>query len=209
MTIVQTIQTITDWIGENVCAKIKLKLPDDSNTSAEYTPTEVHPTAFAMFQPGTDKLPPNVLSPFPSVVVQLLEGTDKATEGSGTIKIQLSFTAWNPGDHGTEFKRATGVPTASGNTELAVNLASCEGQPAFSRNGGGWADVWSFVDRALQAIETTEYIGDVRVVKDNAITFGQFQQEGQISDLYPYWGAWVIFTIERATVKGDPLAKLL
>lgn len=175
MTINESIENITSWLNQNVCNKIKLKLPDDAKNGANYKVKAVNPTAFSMYQPGHDKLPPNVKAPFPSVVVQLLEGTDSMIEKTGRMKLQLSFTAWNPGDHETGDE--------------------------FTRNAEGWKDVWSFVDKALREIENAEYLNDLRVVKELNITYGQFQEEGQISDLYPYWGAWVIFTVERCITR--------
>ena len=175
MTIPESIERVTDWINQNVCPKIRLKLPDDAQNGAEYKVEAVNPTAFAMYQPGKDKLPPNVKAPFPSVVVQLLEGTDDMINKNWQLKLQLSFTAWNPGNHETD--------------------------QGFTRNAEGWKDVWNFVDRTLREIENAEYLNGLRVVKELNITFGQFQQEGQISDLYPYWGAWVILTIERAIAR--------
>lgn len=187
MTIAECIDNLTDWLNESVCPKIKLKLPDDTQNGTLYKLTEVNPTAFAMYQPGKDKLPPGVSAPFPSVVVQLLEGSDNMTESNRRMKLQLSFTAWNPGTHAGELKRADGTTTDS--------------DKSFTRNAEGWKDVWRFVDRALREIENAEYMNGLRVVKELPITFGQFQQEGQISDLYPYWGAWAIFTIESGLAR--------
>ena len=190
MTIPQCIENVTDWLNETVCPKILLKLPDDNQNGKQYKVETVNPTAFAMYQPGKDKLPPGVIAPFPSVVVQLLEGTDNMTSGNGRMKLQLSFTAWNPGNHAGELTRVTGTTTGETATEQS-----------FERNAEGWKDVWNFVDRALREIENAEYMNGLRVVKELPITYGQFQQEGQISDLYPYWGAWVIFTIERGLAR--------
>ena len=210
MTIPQCIDRVTDWINESICPKIKLKLPDDAQNGREYKVEAVNPTAFAMYQPGKDKLPPGVIAPFPSVVVQLLEGSDNMTERNGRMKLQLSFTAWNPGNHAGELTRATKTTTASGSEDLDVHIEGVASEQSFTRNAEGWKDVWDFVDRALREIENAEYLNGLRVVKELPITYGQFQQEGQISDLYPYWGAWVIFTIERGLARtGASYSKFL
>lgn len=199
MTIVQSIQTVTEWMNRNVCKGLLLKLPDDEQNGAGYKTEEVEPTAFAMYQPGKDKLPPNVRAPFPSVVVQLLEGTDTPGSATGTMKLQLSFTTWNPGTHAGEERSSEKVLAAYGDVDIGVHLGDPPEEPKFTRSPDGWKDVWNFVDRTLQKLEAVDYFEDaVRIVKESPITFGQFQQEGQISDLYPYWGAWVIFTIERS-----------
>ena len=201
MTIAQCIEKVTDWLNESVCPKIKLKLPDDNQNGKEYEVKAVNPTAFAMYQPGKDKLPPGVIAPFPSVVVQLLEGSDNMTSSNGRMKLQLSFTAWNPGNHAGELKRATQTTTASGSEDLDVKIGGVASEQSFTRDAEGWKDVWNFVDRALREIENAEYLNGLRVVKELPITYGQFQQEGQISDLYPYWGAWAIITIERGLAR--------
>ena len=210
MTIVQCIDNVTDWLKESVCPKIKLKLPDDAQNGREYKVETVNPTAFAMYQPGKDKLPPGVIAPFPSVVVQLLEGSDDVTARSGRMKLQLSFTAWNPGNHAGELTQAIHTTTASEAEDLDVQLGGVAADQSFTRNAEGWRDVWNFVDRALREIENAEYLNGLRVVKETPITYGQFQQEGQISDLYPYWGAWAIFTIERGLTRtGASYSELL
>lgn len=201
MTIAQCIEKVTDWLNESVCPKIKLKLPDDFQNGKQYKVEAVNPTAFAMYQPGKDKLPPGVIAPFPSVVVQLLEGSDNMTDSNGRMKLQLSFTTWNPGNHAGELTRATGTTIATGSEDIDVHIRGIASEQAFIRNAEGWKDVWNFVDRALREIENAEYLNGLRVVKELPITYGQFQQEGQISDLYPYWGAWAIFTIERGLAR--------
>lgn len=199
MTIVQSIQTVTDWMNKNVCKGLLLKLPDDAQNGDSYKTEEVEPTAFAMYQPGKDKLPPNVRAPFPSVVVQLLEGVDTPGSATSTMKLQLSFTTWNPGTHAGEGRSSEKVLAAELDVDIGVHLGDPPEEPQFRRSPDGWKDVWNFVDRTLQKLEAVDYFEDaVRIVKESPITFGQFQQEGQISDLYPYWGAWVIFTIERS-----------
>lgn len=201
MTIVQCIEKVTDWLNESVCPKIKLKLPDDKQNGKDYKLETANPTAFAMYQPGKDKLPPGVVAPFPSVVVQLLEGSDDMTAKNGRMKLQLSFTAWNPGKHTKELTGALKASISASSGDLNVKTEGITTEQTFTRDAEGWKDVWNFVDRALREIENAEYMNGLRVVKELPITYGQFQQEGQISDLYPYWGAWVIFTIEHGLAR--------
>ena len=201
MNIVQSIENVTDWLNEAVCPHITLKLPDDNQNGKEYKAKAVNPTAFAMYQPGKDKLPPGVIAPFPSVVVQLLEGSDNITAKNGRMKLQLSFTAWNPGNHAGELTRVIGSTVATGDEDISVQFDGVASDKSFTRDAEGWKDVWNFVDLALRKIENAEYMNGLRVVKELGITYGQFQQEGQISDLYPYWGAWAIFTIERGLTR--------
>ena len=171
MTIVQSLEKITDWLQTNVCDKIKLKAPHDEDVKIY---EEVNPVAHTLFQPGKSKAPPQTKYQIPSVVVQLIDGADDMVKSNTRMKIQLSFMVWNPGKHPQE------------------------GTKEFTRNADGWKDVWNFVDHALQTIENAEYFDDaLRVVKELGITFGQFQQDDALVDLYPYWGAWAILTVEK------------
>lgn len=175
MTIVQCLETITKWLQENVCNKIKLKAAQDKD---EEKFEEVNPTAFTLFQPGKTQVPPNTKILMPSVVVQLLDGNDDLTQSKARLKLQLSFMAWNPGKHKAE---GASVP--------------------LEPNADGWKDVWNFVEHALQEIENAEYLNDLRVVKELGITYGLFTQDNALVDLYPYWGAWVILTIEQGLAR--------
>ena len=131
MTIVQSLEKITDWLQTNVCDKIKLKAPHDDDVKIY---EEVNPVAHTLFQPGKSKAPPQTKYQIPSVVVQLIDGADDMVKSNTRMKIQLSFMVWNPGKHPQE------------------------GTKEFTRNADGWKDVWNFVDHALQAIENAEYL---------------------------------------------------
>ena len=73
MTIVQSLEKITDWLQTNVCDKIKLKAPHDDDVKIY---EEVNPVAHTLFQPGKSKAPPQTKYQIPSVVVQLIDGAD-------------------------------------------------------------------------------------------------------------------------------------
>ena len=94
MSIVNSIETVREWLGSTVCPMVQLKLPDDSATDASYPYKLVNPTAFSLFVPSKDRLPPKVPAPIPSVCVQIVEGTDSLTMSSRSIKIRLCFSAW-------------------------------------------------------------------------------------------------------------------
>lgn len=67
----------------------------------------------------------------------------------------------------------------------------------FEKNGEGWRDAWNFVDTALRMIENAEYIGPLRVMKEDGITFGPVSEQDAVPDFYPYWFAWVEFSAEE------------
>ena len=74
----------------------------------------------------------------------------------------------------------------------------------FKRNLEGWRDVWSFTDKVLQAIENTEYIAGLRLVKENGIEYGPFTEDGALVSYYPYWFCWVQFTLEHGLARKIP-----
>jgi len=202
MTIVQIIDKITAWAEANICQQIKLKLPDDSAADSSFEYAETTPAAFALFVPTKEKLPPSVAAPIPSLCVQFTEGTDRLVESKGTMKIRLSLSAWNPGTHGPEIFNPNGDGSYS-------RYNTPEARAIFTRHGEGWRDVWNFVDAALLAIEKTEYIEGLRVVKEDGIGFGPFMEQDAISDWYPYWFAWITFTVERGIARAPDYQQFL
>lgn len=119
MSIVNSIEIVREWLDSTVCPMVQLKLPDDSATDASYPYKLVNPTAFSLFVPSKDRLPPKVPAPIPSVCVQIVEGTDSLTMSSRSIKIRLCFSAWDPGYHGRDIfkpKTTAAAHTSSGKT---------------------------------------------------------------------------------------------
>ena len=164
MSIVNSIETVREWLGSTVCPMVQLKLPDDSATDASYPYKLVNPTAFSLFVPSKDRLPPKVPAPIPSVCGY--HGRDifkPKNDGSG------AYVQWQ-------------------NEEAAA---------FFEKNGEGWRDAWNFVDTALRMIENAEYIGPLRVMKEDGITFGPVSEQDAVPDFYPYWFAWVEFSAEE------------
>lgn len=192
MSIVNSIETVREWLDANVCPRVELKLPDDNATDASYSYKLVNPTAFSLFVPSKDRLPPRVPAPIPSVCVQIVEGTDNLTMSSRGIKIRLCFAAWDPGYHGRDFY----IPKNDGSGEY-IQQQNEEAEAFFQKNGEGWRDAWNFVDAALRMIENAEYIGSLRVMKEDGITFGPVSEQDAVPDFYPYWFAWVEFSVEE------------
>ena len=60
MSIVNSIETVRDWLTAEVCPLVKLKLPDDNATDASYPYKLVNPAAFSLFVPSKDRTPPNI-----------------------------------------------------------------------------------------------------------------------------------------------------
>lgn len=197
MSIVNSIETVREWLEATVCPMVQLKLPDDSATDASYPYKLVNPTAFSLFVPSKDRLPPKVPAPIPSVCVQLVEGDDDMIQSARSIKIRLCFSAWDPGYHGLDFY----YPKNDGSGAY-IQRHNEEAKAFFQKNGEGWRDAWNFVDTALRMIENAEYIDRLRVAKENGITFGPVSEQDAVPDFYPYWFAWVEFTVEEALTRA-------
>ena len=58
--------------------------------------------------------------------------------------------------------------------------------------------------KLLQAIENTEYIAGLRLVKENNIEYGPFTEDGALVSYYPYWFCWVQFTLEHGLARKIP-----
>ena len=195
MSIVNSIEIVKEWLNKKVCPFVELKLPDDNATDASYPYKLVNPAAFALFVPTKDRLPPKIAAPIPSVCVQMVSGSDALIDSSRKIKIRLCFSAWDPGYHGPDILK----PKGDG---AYIQQYNEEAVATFEKNGEGWRDAWNFVDTALRTIENAEYIGDLRVIKENGIDFGPVTEQDAIADFYPYWFAWAEFSLEETLTRN-------
>ena len=124
MSIVNSIETVRDWLTAEVCPLVKLKLPDDKATDASYPYKLVNPAAFSLFVPSKDRTPPNIAAPIPSVCVQLVQGDDRLIRSARSVKIRLLFSAWDPGYHGPDIYKPKG--DGSGSYVQQYNEAAAE-----------------------------------------------------------------------------------
>ena len=199
MAITSDLDNIVKWFEEEVCPDILLKVPDDKVNDGGYNVQTAHPAAFAMYIPTQDRKPPDVAAPIPSLCVQLLKGKHAPAQHIGQMTIQLALATWNPGQHGSEMAVPEQDPQALGGVKYRK-----EPSENFKRNLEGWRDVWSFTDKVLQAIENTEYIAGLRLVKENGIEDGPFTEGGALVSYYPYWVCWVQFTLEHGLARKIP-----
>lgn len=181
MSIVNTLDSVTAWVQENICNGVKLKAPpgdEAAPTDAGYEYQLVTPTAFSLFVPSKDKLPPAVLSSFPSVCVRFMEGEETLKDSSGSIGVQLCFSTWSPGVH---IRDIVGKPG--------------EDAKPFTRNADGWRDAWNMVDVALRKLGNSLAVGGFEIDRSVPIKYGPLTEEGAIIDAYPLWFAWVSFRV--------------
>lgn len=192
MTTKQIIENLTQWVSENICSKIELKVPDDYQDGGDYNLVNKNPEAFPLYVPAKDRLAPTAVAPIPSVCVQLMEGSDDIRNHSRTMKIRLSLSTWNPGHHAGDNMIPVEDPTVLGGYKY---IRDDSPEDEYQRNSDGWKDLYNFQDIALAALEGSQIIAGVRVDSSVPITYGPFTEDGEIWDYYPYWFGWVCFTI--------------
>ena len=197
MPIVHLIDTLTEWAQKNICDHITLKVPPankDEAVDAGYDYETAKPVAFPMYVPTSEKLPPSIQSPFPSLCVQVISGEDSFADGSGFVDVRFTLATWDPGTHGKDIL----APTTGDGERWAVAGASDH----FQRNGDGWRDVWNFVDIARRAVESVTNIGGYTIDKNTPIKFGPMTEQEAIADLYPFWVAWLSFRMNYQIVRN-------
>lgn len=199
MSVVHLIDTVTEWARQNISAHVKLKVPPENTEAndAGYDYELVTPATFAAYTPTSDKLPPGVRAPFPSLCVRLLAGEDSLASNRGTAEVQLCFSAWDPGLHGADIF----LPVKDKPGEWH-RWTGDEADAYFRRNGAGWRDVWNFVDVALRALESTTQIGGYEIDRTAPIKFGPLTEQESIPDFYPFWFAWASFKITYPLVRN-------
>ena len=196
MSVVHLIDTVTAWARQNISEQVRLKMPPENveANDAGYDYKLVTPATFALYTPTSDKLPPRVQSPFPSLCVRILSGEDDLASGSGTAEVQFCFSAWDPGLHDQDYfwpvKDQPGV-WHQGN-----------GSEDFTRGGEGWRDAWNFVDVALRALESVTEIGGYTIDRSQPIKYGPLTEQESIPDFYPFWFAWASFKITYPLVRN-------
>lgn len=188
MSVVHLIDTVAEWARHNVCDKIKLKMPPENTEAndADYDYQEVNPSVFPMYVPTSEKLPPNIHSPFPSLCVRFFAGEDSVTARKGFVDVQFCFSTWDPGLHGRDLFHPLGDGSFSRQGDIYAE---------FQRNADGWRSVWNFVDIALRAVESVDRIGDYSIDHATPIKFGPLTEQEAIPDFYPFWFAEMTFRV--------------
>lgn len=194
MAVVNILDKVTEWVKENVCSEIMLKVPPDNDydaTDEGYDYRLVTPSAFPLYVPAQDKTPPGVLSPIPSVCVRFLEGEERLTDREGSIGMQLCFCTWDPGLHGKDI-----FHPVNGNPAKIRRWSGEEADAYFKRSGEGWRDAWNFVDIALRELGNSLEIGGFELDRTVPIKYGPMTEQGEIVEAYPMWFAWASFSIK-------------
>ena len=198
-TVVHIIDKVTEWVSAEICSKIKLKMPPDDNdgsNAAGYEYTLITPASFSFFLPSKDKLPPSIISPIPAVCVRPIGGTDNLVTSAGSLNIELAFSAWSTGEHGKEIF----VP----DKENGLHFTQGKETEYFQKSAEGWRDCWNWIDIALRAIAGSATINGIQIDRATAVTYGQFTEQESIPDFYPFWFAWIHFSVNRQLIRNIP-----
>lgn len=192
MTVVDSLQEIADWLNETSCKKYAFKVPPKdvkAKIDDRYDYEKVHPHAFPLFVPAVERMPPQVISSMPSVCVQLIQGEDNRIIGERELAINLGISCWNPGVHSNDIHYPKGKAP--------------EIPEKFKLGEDGWLDVWNFADDILMKLESTSHIGNLELSMTKNITFGPYKEQDAIPDLYPFWFAWIQFSVKAAFLRNN------
>lgn len=198
MSVVKILDDVTAWAQKEICDRVKLKAPpDDDNAPVDegYEYTLVNPTAFTLFTPTKDKLPPKVISPIPSLCVRFVEGSEAFDGSGGSITMQLMFSTWEVGLHSKDIL----IPQEDGSFK---QWTGAEADAYFRRGYDGWRDAWNFVDVALRAIESRTHVAGYEIDRQSPVDYGPLSEQEAIPDYYPMWFCWVQFTLKYPLVRN-------
>jgi hypothetical protein len=213
MAIVSLINEVVKWTENTICPQIKLKVPDDLHADQSYNEhyKEVTPSAWPLYVPSKDRTAPKTGAPIPSICIQLVSGTDDLVKAAGNIKLRFALSAWNPGIHGLDKYNPT--PQVSNNlmqSPIYTRWTSEEAKDSFALSSSGWMDVWNFLDIARREIENSVRIAGYSLDINEPVTYGPFIEEDDIPDYYPFWFAWISFTLkENLSRSRDGINKFL
>lgn len=168
----QKIQSICDWLNDNVCQDVNLLKPDNEENARGYETEYTHPHAFPLFIPTMDRKPPDVETTTPCICVRMMGGEDFINDGKTTIDVQLAFATWRYGSY---------IPDTEG--------------VGFVRNQEGWKENFMFLEIAKKKIEKTIYINGMRVDRSKPIKYGMFEEKEEIPDTYPFWYTYLSFSL--------------
>ena len=167
MAVIKQLDKIKSWLEAEICPQFKFKQADDENVDATYNYELVNPNVFILYVPPKELI--GEANRVPSICIQFEDGNESMAKTSGVLNLRLYFATFNPGEHTTE---------------------------GFSVNTDGWRDVWNLVDYIMRKLRDTELIGDLRIVKESGIKYGPASDGGAIPNFYPYYYAWMTFSVE-------------
>lgn len=209
-TIVHTLDLVTEWVQKNICDIVSFKVPPDyqkiddgcervtlksKNPDGQgYEYKRITPKAFKWLVPTKDRIPPDIKTAFPSACVRIADGEDALSARS--INVEICLSVWNPGIHGSDIIKE--VDDGS-----YILWDGEEAKQYFERNNDGWRENWNWIDLALRTIESAESINGVQFDR-NSIKFAPFKSENDMVDFYPFWFAYISFTVKMPIIRNIP-----
>lgn len=192
MTTVDTLTELIDWLQSRVCPLITLKLPEDYNELGYQVPQDkdypyevTHPTVMGMYMPtSAELLPPGVKDVHPGILVQVVAGSESFTDTERKLTVRLNLSVWNPGRHGSD----VWYPLPAGEEHQFERTDAHDFRAGYD---DGWRDAWNFMDTVIRELRNAPTFAGASIDKDEGFTFGPYEANGEIPDLYPYWFCWV------------------
>lgn len=228
MTIVHTLDIVSEWLRANVCQRVQYKPHSLDQQTDQYEYELVHPNVFTLYVPTSSTKPPAVKATSPSICVQMVEGVDR--NRAREMQLRLSFSVWNPGIHGPDILYPLDKIPKDPDTFTSQTLDVETGQvkppdplppepenvywPDFGKayergpdgmvrlTHDGWRDVWNFVDAAIREIENARSVAGLLIGPD--IRFGPYDEQGVIADYAPFWFAWIELTLHEQLTPDNP-----
>lgn len=205
MTTANIMDRLVEWTEDNICSKIKLKVPPEdieAATDADYEYEEASPACFPIYIPTRDKLPLGANHIVPSVCIRILDGTDYRS--GGNLNIEMVLSCWNPGTYGKDILQ----PDENRPGEYR-KWAEEESWNYYRRSADGWRDIWNWIDIVLKELEATTDIDGIPIDKEEGIRYEPYKEDGGIADYYPFWHATVSFTLKRRTPQNKKIDEYL
>ena len=66
---------------------------------------------------------------------------------------------------------------------------------ALTQNADGWRDAFSFMDRALRAIEEAGEVGPLALKRSDGVTWGNYEPAEAPDEIWPFWLCWAQLTV--------------
>lgn len=204
MSITNTLDRIAEWVQAEICNPVKLKMPpdgdmDDCPNAEEYDYRTVTPAAFPLFVPTHDKLPPDVITSVPSVVVRIVKGSDDMDDNTGRLNLELAFSTWNPGTYGKDIL----IPDTEHKGQFKPLLEE-EAAGKFEIYTDAWRDLWNWIDEARRKLRNTAQIDGIKIDRSVPLEFGPFTAQDGIPDFYPLWFGYITFAINYQLTEHNP-----
>lgn len=195
MNTVAAIHTVMNFLEDKVCPYVQFLVPSKDDAK-EYIEQYAHPKVFAFFEPAKGRVPNGVLYTTPNVAVQLQSGSDDVDANEQFYNFVLAFSIWRPGDYNKLKEVELESPGILEEEEVKISYKA-EKERSYIRNEDGWKDVYHFLDETKNAIIYDGQIGNLKLKTSVPIKYGPYSKDGAIVDFYPYYHAWMSFTLQE------------